>query len=213
MVRRSEAGYTLLILMVLVSVLMITLLIAMPLLETQSWREREEELQFRGRQYVEAVRLFVQKNPGTYPKSIEDLVKKRYLRKAYADPMTKSGQWNIILLPGLEDITAESPLSGSGGQDEETTGGEEPGQETPGQRKADLGAPVEEGGGLAKVMLVPQKLLSSVDNPRIIGVVSTSNRKSFYIYDLNETYDTWLFYFGRQKGAKPEIIHFGAPTK
>jgi type II secretory pathway pseudopilin PulG len=210
MVRRSEAGYTLLILMVLVSVLMITLLIALPVLETQSWREREEELQFRGRQYVEAVRLFVQKNPGTYPKSIEDLIKKRYLRKAYADPMTQSGQWNIILLPGLEDIPAESPLSG---QDKQTTGGEEAGQETPDQGTPGEGAPVEEGGGIAKVMLVPQKLLSSVDNPRIIGVVSTSNRKSFYIYDLNETYDTWLFYFGRQKGAKPEIIHFGAPTK
>jgi type II secretory pathway pseudopilin PulG len=198
MVRRFEAGYTLLILMVFVSILSITFLIAMPILETQSRREREEELQFRGRQYVEAVRLFVQKNPGSFPKSIEDLVKKRFLRKIYADPMTKSGKWNIILLPGLEDFTAESPLSESGEQDEEgpPTGSAEEGT-----------------AGVTKVMLVPEKLLSSVANPRIIGVVSTSNQKSFYVYDENETYDTWLFYLGREKGAKPEIIRFGAPTK
>ncbi|MHB8055015.1 MAG: type II secretion system protein [Candidatus Aminicenantales bacterium] len=198
MVRRSEAGYTLLILMVFISVLTVAFLIAMPILETQSRREREDELQFRGRQYVEAIRLFVRKNPGGFPKSIEDLVKKRFLRKAYADPMTKSGTWNIILMPGLEDFTAESPLSQPGDQDEEG----------PPQEASDGGTTA-----VTKVMLVPEKLLSSVDNPRIIGVVSTSKQKSFYIYDENETYDTWLFYLGREKGAKPEIIHFGAPTK
>jgi len=203
MVRRSEAGTTLLVLMVLLSILSIAVLIAMPVIETQKWREREEELLFRGRQYVEAVRLYAMKNPGGFPDSIEELVEDRFLRKAYADPMTKSGEWNIILLPELGDVGGETGPADLGERI-----GPEPDEE----------GPVEEGEAaqmvsVSKVMIVPQKLLSSVDNPRIIGVVSSSNRKSFFVYDENETYDAWLFYFGRQKGAKPEIIRFGAPTK
>lgn len=198
MVRRSEAGTTLLILMVLLSLLSVALLILMPVIETQKWREREEELLFRGGQYVEAVRLYTLKNPGGFPESIEDLVKERFLRRAYADPMTRSGEWNVVLLPGIEAVEGES---GPGGFEEESGEGL-----------------LEEGGGsptvsVSKVMIVPEKLLSSVDTPRIIGVVSASGRKSFFRYDDNETYDTWLFYYGRQKGAKPEIIRFGAPTK
>ncbi len=49
--------------------------------------------------------------------------------------------------------------------------------------------------------------------PRIIGVVSPSAEKSFFLFEENETYDTWLFYYGRAKGAKPEIIRFGASDK
>ena len=191
-----------LILMVLLSLLSLALLIAMPVFQTQKWREREEDLLFYGRQYVEAVRLFVQKNPGSFPKSIEELVKKRYLRKAYADPMTRDGKWNIILLPGIEDGGGES----AGIEPEEEI------EEVP-EESAREGDGTSGAGSVAKVMLVPEKLLSSVDHPRIIGVASTSNRKSFYVYDENESYDTWLFFYGRQKGAKPEIIRFGAPTK
>lgn len=203
MVRRSEAGTTLLILMVLLSILSLALVIALPLNETQKWREREEELLFRGRQYVEAVRLFTLKNPGGFPESIDELVEDRFLRKAYADPMTRSGEWNIVLLPELGDVGGETGPAELGEQFEQ-----EPGEDVP----------VEEGEAaqmvsVSKVMIVPLKLLSSVDNPRIIGVVSSSSRKSFLLYDENETYDAWLFYYGRQKGAKPEIIRFGAPTK
>jgi type II secretory pathway pseudopilin PulG len=205
MVRHSEAGYTLLVLMVLISILTVGLMVALPVLETQSWREKEEELQFRGRQYVEAVRLFIKKNPGSYPESVEDLVKKRYLRKAFLEPMTKEGKWNLILLPAQtvapaairpippsQDQTSK-PMTDKNNEQAEAAGGETT--------------------SLQQVMVMPEKLLSSIDNPRIIGVVSPSDRKSFFIYDENETYNTWLFYYGREPGAKPEIILFGAPTK
>ena len=198
MVKRSEAGTTLLILMVLLSILSVALAIVMPIIETQKWREREEELLFRGRQYVEAVRLYASKNPGGYPDSIDELVKERFLRKAYPDPMTKNGEWNVILLPELGDIEGDFGPADIGEEIEP-----EPDEDEETRPMISV----------SKVMVVPQKLLSSVDNPRIIGVASASGRKSFYVYDENETYDTWLFFFGRRKGAKPEIIRFGAPTK
>ncbi|MCX6565819.1 MAG: type II secretion system protein [Candidatus Aminicenantes bacterium] len=209
MVRRSEAGYTLLVLMVLISVLTVGLMVALPVLETQSWREKEEELLFRGRQYVEAVRLFVKENPGSYPESIEDLIKNRYLRKAFLEPMTKGGKWNLILLPAQAAAPAASrPIPSRG----ERTPKRIPDKDQDGEAE-EAGAAGGETTSLQQVMVMPEKFLSSIDNPRIIGVVSPSGRKSFFIYDENETYDTWLFYYGREPGAKPEIIVFGAPTK
>ena len=196
MVRRSEAGYTLLVLTVFISVLMVGLLVALPIWETQMRREREEELLFRGRQYVEAVRLYTLKNPGTFPKSIDDLVKGHYLRKHFLDPMTKDGAWNLILQGGMPGApSAPSPAPISIGRD---------------RRQAPRGISAA---STQQLFFVPEASLKSVDNPRIIGVVSTSTKKSFFIFEENETYDTWLFYYGRTPGAKPEIIRFGSPQK
>jgi hypothetical protein len=29
----------------------------------------------------------------------------------------------------------------------------------------------------------------------------------------NETYDTWLFYYGQDAASRPEIVHMGRPEK
>ncbi len=92
-----SAGYTLLILLFALSVLIIGLLVAVPVWQTQIQREKEEELIFRGKQYVEAIRLFQMKKPGAFPKTMDELIEERCLRRLYPDPMTKNGEWNIIL--------------------------------------------------------------------------------------------------------------------
>ncbi|MDI6697914.1 MAG: type II secretion system protein [Candidatus Saccharicenans sp.] len=92
-------GYTLLLLLIAIFVLSLGLLVAVPVLETQLRREKEEELIFRGKQFVEAVRLYQQKKPGAYPSSLEDLVKEKCLRRIYRDPMSETGKWNLLLLP------------------------------------------------------------------------------------------------------------------
>jgi competence protein ComGC len=92
-------GYALIMLLLIVSVLSIGLMAALPVWQTQIQREKEEELIFRGRQVVEAVRLFQTKNPGRYPRSLQELYEKGFLRRLYKDPMTPSGEWNCILLP------------------------------------------------------------------------------------------------------------------
>jgi len=83
-----------------VFLLAIGLLIATPVLQTEVQREREEELIFRGKQYAEAVRIFVQKNPGRFPANFKDLLEKKCLRRLYRDPFAADGQWNVVLTTG-----------------------------------------------------------------------------------------------------------------
>jgi hypothetical protein len=60
-------GYLIIMLMMAVFVITIGLLVATPVWQTEIQREKEEELIFRGRQYAEAVRLYLLKNPNQYP--------------------------------------------------------------------------------------------------------------------------------------------------
>lgn len=168
--KRNE-GYVLIILMVAVMVISIGLLVAAPVWKTQIQREKEEELIFRGKQYVEAIRLYQLKNPGRFPKSFEELLEEKCLRKQYKDPMSQHREWNIIL----------------------PYGGEAAGQ----------------GNSSQKILIAPQNSLSSIENPQIIGVVSSSPQKSFKIYLGQETYDKWLFFYGQDPEKMPEIIHYG----
>ena len=69
-------------------------------------RERELELLARGNEIRRAIGLYYAAG-NTFPKSLEDLVLdrrqptvKRYLRKAYNDPLTRTADWGVIAGPG-----------------------------------------------------------------------------------------------------------------
>jgi len=175
MIKRE--GYTLLILMIAVSVLSIGLLVAIPVWQTQIQREKEEELIFRGKQFVEAIRLYQIKYPGRFPKNLEDLFENRCLRKLYIDPITEHGEWNVILLTGRVTRRRQRQRSPQ------------------------------------RVLIAPLKALSSIDNPQIIGVVSSSTKKSIKIYNDQDTYDKWLFFYGQDQRKMPEIIYYGQREK
>jgi len=96
-IQTHTAGYTLLILLFAVTVLIIGLMVAVPVWQTQIQREKEEELIFRGKQYTEAIRLFQMKKPGSFPKTMDELIEEKCIRRLYPDPMTKHGEWNIIV--------------------------------------------------------------------------------------------------------------------
>lgn len=86
--------------MMVIFVMSIGLLVAVPIWKTQLQREKEEELIFRGKQYVEAIRLFQTKYPGSFPKSLDELMEKKCIRRLYKDPISENGEWNIILPSG-----------------------------------------------------------------------------------------------------------------
>ncbi|MFQ6084045.1 MAG: type II secretion system protein [Candidatus Aminicenantia bacterium] len=96
----ADKGYTLIVLMIGISVMSIFLMVAVPVWQTTIQREKEEELIFRGKQYVEAIRIYQMKHPGAFPKSLEELLKEKCIRKLYKDPMTDHGRWNLILPSG-----------------------------------------------------------------------------------------------------------------
>ncbi len=177
---RKPKGYMLIMLMVAVLVMSIALLAVAPLWETEIQRENEEELIFRGNQYVRAVGLYQAKHPGTFPRNLEVLVEERFLRKAFRDPMTIRGEWSIILLAG-----------GPQG----------------------LQQPAKQASSPQQVLVAKLSDLPSIGSPMIIGVVSTSTKKSFRIYHGRESYDKWLFFLGQDPNKLPQIIYFGQSAR
>jgi type II secretory pathway pseudopilin PulG len=170
MVKRLRPGYILIALMMAVLVLAAGLMVAVPVWRTEIQREKEEELIFRGRQYVEAVRLFQKKNPGKFPASLEELVEKRFIRKPFKDPMTRDGRWNVVLNYG---------------------------KQTRSEDKA------------GQVLVAPVEALEAIPNRSILGVVSPSTEQSFRLYEDQETYNRWLFYYGHDPKQQPKIIYYG----
>jgi hypothetical protein len=68
---------------------------------TEGQRQREDEMMWRGNQYVRAIKLYYRK-AGHYPQNLDDLEKGianvHFLRRAYKDPMNKNedGKWRFI---------------------------------------------------------------------------------------------------------------------
>jgi hypothetical protein len=99
--RHGEQGYALMLAVFLTTLMLIATLAAAPSVRTERQREKEEEMIWRGKQYVRAIKLYYRKN-GRFPTTIDDLIKPkmgavRYLRQQYKDPMNKEdGTWRLI---------------------------------------------------------------------------------------------------------------------
>ena len=121
---RQERGYALLTVMFLGLLLAIAATAASLSSYTHGKRELEDEMIWRGNQYVRGIQLYYRKN-GRFPKDLEDLTKydpgqPRFLRKAYKDPMNKEdGSWRLIYMgPGgqLLGSVMHTTISGIAGQ-------------------------------------------------------------------------------------------------
>jgi type II secretory pathway pseudopilin PulG len=101
----AQAGYALLLALFLAALMIIATAAAVPSLLTESRRQKEEEMLWRGKQYERAIGLYYRKT-GHFPQSMDQLVKGvpgvHFLRKAYKDPMNdQGGSWRLIYLgPG-----------------------------------------------------------------------------------------------------------------
>jgi type II secretory pathway pseudopilin PulG len=196
---KKYSGYMMIMLLLLVSIMSLGLMLAVPVWKTQIQRENEEELIFRGNQFVEAIRLYQLKNPGTFPKTLEELVEKKCLRRLYRDPMTPEGEWSLILQEeGIGGGQPRAPVQRQGMRGR----GNQRQREVQGQSFRPQ-----------KVLVVPAKALSSIRNARIIGVVSSSTAKSIKLYNDQESYDKWLFYYGQDSKNLPEIEYYGQSAK
>src|ERR1044072_9929324 len=75
---RNAHGYAMAVLLVSLSIMAIMLLVAMPVWKQTVQREKEEELVFRGKQYVHAIELYSRKYANTQPPNIDVLVQQRF---------------------------------------------------------------------------------------------------------------------------------------
>jgi hypothetical protein len=101
MTRGSQSGFALMMVMFLATVLLISVMVATPYIRTERQREKEEEMIWRGKQYVRGIKLYYRKT-GRFPTSMDDLTKPklgslRFMRQAYKDPMNMpDGSWRMI---------------------------------------------------------------------------------------------------------------------
>ena len=97
----KQGGYAIMMVAFLTTIILLGAIVAVPSIRTERRREQEEEMIWRGKQYVHAIKLYYRKN-GRFPTNLDDLTKPkngslRYLRQEYKDPMNKEdGKWRLI---------------------------------------------------------------------------------------------------------------------
>jgi type II secretory pathway pseudopilin PulG len=181
-----ERGFTLVAVLVIIAVMSIMLSVVIQTATFEMRREKEEELIFRGHQYVEAIRLF-RKKYGRYPMSLKEIwkAKPRVIRKKWKDPITNSYNWGLIH-PGQGVHKIRPPRVRGGGF-------------VPTPTRAPTPTPAPGGGsGFGE----PPK-----ETGPIIGVFSRSCAKSIKIVDGRQKYCEWKFVLkraarGRFPGAR-----------
>lgn len=236
----SESGYALLLTIFLVSTLLLLATMATPGVVTQGRRQKEEEMIWRGNQYVRAVHLFFQKN-GRYPQSLDELTKPNvanvhFLRKAYTEPMnTTDGSWRLIYISPsgqligsvhyrtLQEMAVAFALGGQLG------GG------ASGVAAQLFGLPVAAPGQLSQsqsdqaiassAQPTPVGNLQAAEGPvfggSVIGVAGKEKQASVRVYQGATTYFEWEFiwnpllnaYLGQIPGAPGQTtVPGGVPT-
>jgi hypothetical protein len=112
--RSGETGSAYLFALFLILVMVAGSQVALQNMYTQGRRVREDDMIWRGNQYVRAVRLYYRKT-GHYPQSLDDLKtglpELHFLRyAAYKDPMNKGqdGEWRLIYVNATGQIIGSS---------------------------------------------------------------------------------------------------------
>lgn len=92
---RERSGFTLATVLVTAAIFLILAGAAATHWSFIRKRAKEEELIFRGTQYVRALREYFKKFRA-YPNKLEELIDEKCIRKLYPDPMTENGEWDLV---------------------------------------------------------------------------------------------------------------------
>jgi type II secretory pathway pseudopilin PulG len=166
-----EGGFALVIVLAGITVMMIMMGAAVP-----TWRyimqdDREQELYFRGDQIARAIEEYQRKNGNAFPPSFEVLIKGKYLRREYKDPMVKGGKWRIVR-PGEAVPATSTPTGGPGGASPRPSPTPPPSAFGP-------------AGGTSIGV--------------IAGVASLSHENSLRLFNGRTKYDQWIFLAGQPR--------------
>jgi type II secretory pathway pseudopilin PulG len=176
---RRDDGYAMAGIIIGITVMAIVMTAAMPVWKHAAQREKEEELVFRGEQYVHAIGLCHRKYANAYPPSVDLLVEQKFLRKKYKDPITG------------EDFV---PLTQASQQ-----GGIQPGgaQRGGGQAAAPAGRGAQTTGRGPTGPAPPAGAATPGGGPAggIIGVTSKSTDTSIRLYKGRSHYNEWAFVY------------------
>jgi type II secretory pathway pseudopilin PulG len=170
----------------------IAIAVALPAWKYVIQNEREEELIFRGGQIADAIRRYQTKNGNALPASMDVLVKGKFLRKAYKDPMTADGSWRLI-------------------RQGETLGGAAGAARAPGSPSASPSptssprpSPSPSPGGMvgSRAGSVPGGQTIGV----FVGVATKATGKSIRLYNNRDQYDQWWFIAGQPRVVGRQVV-------
>jgi hypothetical protein len=226
--RKAQSGYALLMLVFVAALMLVAASTIGLKVATQGQREREMELEWRGKQYARGVKLFSRKN-GRFPKSIEELVKPglgvRFMRKAYKDPLnTGDGTWRLIyvgpagqligstkagsrigLLPGAAGAGVRPAMAGA------TPAGAMSGPSDSSLNESMMGQRASKSGVAPAAKAASDDPFSApsistglgssgtVIGGNIIGVGSKVDKSSVRVYEGASTYREWEFIYDPSK--------------
>jgi type II secretory pathway pseudopilin PulG len=184
----GQGGYIMIALVLAVALILIALSAGLPVLSAELRRQREEELIHRGVQYTRAIRNYYRAFH-TYPTTLDQLEDSnhiRFLRKRYKDPMT--GEDFRVLHMG--EVTLSFRVrGGTSGQDGDNSTG----------ANSDINQE-RDGGQLSPSSSSQTTSDMPANGPNfeggpIIGVASSSQKKSFHVFDDKDHYDEWKFVY------------------
>jgi len=182
-------------LLVALAVMSVLMSVALPVWRHEAQREKEEELVWRGQQYIRALRLYHARTQAL-PGSVDLLVNGHFLRKKYKDPIT-GDDFELIGQGGLAGQTTQGQPAGRAGTPQ--TGGS---SQAGGARSAAGGgvpvAPMGPGvtGERAAGTTSQASAFGGGSVPGgILGVRSKSKDESIRLYQGRNHYNEWNFIF------------------
>lgn len=192
---RQERGYSLVALMAAVTIMLVAMAVAMPAWKHVVQDDREEELIFRGGQIADSIRRYQAKNGNALPPSLDVLVKGKFLRKAYKDPMTRQGQWRLLrqgeTMPGTSGVRPPLTPSPSPGA-----------LRSPSPSPSPFGMVARAAAGVAGTSV-------GVIN----GVASLSTHKSIRLFNNRDRYNEWWFVAGQPRVVGRQLVSAPAPAQ
>ncbi len=230
---KSQSGFAYLMVLFLTTLVLLSAMAAVPYIRTETQREKEQEMIWRGKQYVRGIKLYYRKM-GRFPTSVDDLTKPklgslRFMRQAYKDPMNKEGAGQFGTPAGANaQPTTSFGASGFGqstalGQPSAQAGGLPQGQQGINQgATTNLGQPgtpsptANATGTDDAANANPSGLLadSPVIGGNIIGVGSKINKRSVIIYDKAKNYRLFEFVWNPSKDMANALNQqIGAPNQ
>jgi hypothetical protein len=158
---------------------------AMPVWKQMVQREKEEELVFRGQQYVHAITLYGRKFANTQPPSVDVLVNQKFLRKKYKDPINND---DFQLVLATQGAPGAAGARGSAPQGSPQGGGA--GVSRPGVPAATAPQAPQAARGISPIGSPGAGPVGG-----IMGVTSKSKDKSIRLYNGRGHYNEWVFMY------------------